>query len=200
MPNSIHFYGHKCQFQEHVQCGRSFFVPSISSFATKKILLLNLLTDLPEMTIASYKVDEELVAKPHKWDHGFIKRFMIVFGLLSSVFDYLTFGVLLWVLKANEAEFQTGWFVESVVSASLIVLLIRTRKVFFKSPIGPHLILATVLVVIFTISFPYTPMAGFFGFTPLPMSFFLPLTIILILYITLTEVVKWWFYKKWIKI
>ena len=179
--------------------GASLFLPFLP-LLPKQILLMNLLTDLPEMTIASDKVDDELVAKPRKWDLGFIKRYMIVFGLLSSVFDYFTFGVLLWVLDAKEVEFQTGWFVESVVSASLVVLLIRTRRIFFKSAIGPYLVLSTVAVIIFTISFPYMPLAIYFGFTPLPLEFFLPLTAIVIGYIMMTEFVKWWFYKKWTNI
>ena len=85
------------------------------------------------MTIATDRVDAIAVAKPQRWNIKFIKRFMITFGLLSCVFDFLTFGVLLFLLKADENVFQTGWFVESVISATLIVLVVRTRLTFFKS-------------------------------------------------------------------
>ena len=97
--------------------GASLFLPFLP-LLPKQILLINLLTDFPEMTIASDNVDDELVQAPRRWDIGFIRRFMIVFGLISSVFDYLTFGVLLW-LNATVAQFRTGWFIESIVSASL---------------------------------------------------------------------------------
>ena len=101
--------------------GASLFLPFLP-LLPKQILLINLLTDFPEMTIASDNVDDELVQAPRRWDIGFIRRFMIVFGLISSVFDYLTFGVLFW-LNATVAQFRTGWFIESIVSASLIVLV-----------------------------------------------------------------------------
>ena len=96
--------------------GASLFLPFLP-LLPKQILLTNLLTDFPEMTIATDSVDRELVNEPRRWDIGFIRNFMLTFGLLSSVFDYLTFGVLLLVLKASEAQFRTGWFVESVISA-----------------------------------------------------------------------------------
>ena len=87
------------------------------------------------MTIATDRVDEQSALKPRRWDMGFITRYMVVFGLLSSVFDYMTFGVLLFYLKANQQEFQTGWFMESVISATLIVLVLRTQLSIFKA--GP---------------------------------------------------------------
>jgi Mg2+-importing ATPase len=86
------------------------------------------LTDLPEMTIAGDRVDQELVSRPRRWSIGFIRNFMVVFGLLSSIFDFLTFGALLFLLHANVDQFRTGWFIESVISASFIVLIIRTRS------------------------------------------------------------------------
>ncbi|HEY5530363.1 MAG TPA: magnesium-translocating P-type ATPase, partial [Candidatus Anoxymicrobiaceae bacterium] len=98
-----------------------------------QVLLTNLMTDFPEMTIATDKVDPEMVGEPHRWNIHFIRTFMLVFGLLSSVFDFATFGVLLWVLHASPTQFRTGWFVESVISASMIVLVIRTRRLAIKS-------------------------------------------------------------------
>ena len=111
--------------------GASLFLPFLP-LLPKQILLINLLTDLPEMTIAGDNVDGELVQRPRRWDIHFIRKFMIVFGTLSSVFDCLTFVGLMW-LGATMTQFRTGWFIESIVSASLIVLVIRSRRPFFRS-------------------------------------------------------------------
>jgi len=102
----------------------------------KQILLTNLLTDIPEMTIATDSVDRELIEQPKRWDIAFIRKFMLTFGFVSSLFDYLTFRALLVVLHASQDQFRTGWFVESVISASAIVLVIRTRRTFFTSRPG----------------------------------------------------------------
>ncbi len=138
--------------------GASLFLPFLPLLPTQ-ILLTNLLTDFPEMTIATDSVDPELVAQPRRWDIVFIRKFMIVFGILSSVFDYLTFGALLWLLHANMDHFRTGWFQESVISASLIVLVIRSRRPFFQSRPGIYLLATTLLVVGLTMLLPYTPVA-----------------------------------------
>ena len=122
--------------------GASLFLPFLP-LLPKQILLTNLLTDFPEMTIATDRVDAISVNKPHRWDIKFIQRFMIVFGLLSSVYDYFTFGVLMLLMHANEKIFQTGWFVESVISATLIVLAATTGYIFFKSLPGKYLSIAT---------------------------------------------------------
>ena len=150
--------------------GASLFLPFLP-LLPKQILLTNLLTDLPEMTIATDSVDPELVEQPRRWDIRFIRNFMLTFGLLSSVFDYLTFGVLLLVLHATPTQFRTGWFLESVVSASLIVLVIRTRRPFFQSRPGRLLLMATLAVVTATLVLPYTPLGGILGFAPMPGSF-----------------------------
>ena len=126
--------------------GASLFLPFLP-LLPKQILLTNLMTDFPEMAIATDSVDSEMVEQPRRWDIKFIRKFMLAFGLLSSVFDYLTFGCLLWVLHATVDQFRTGWFMESVVSASLIVLVIRSRRPFFKSKPGKYLLLATLLIV-----------------------------------------------------
>ncbi|MDD1732905.1 MAG: magnesium-translocating P-type ATPase, partial [Methanothrix sp.] len=110
----------------------SLFLPFLPLLPTQ-VLLTNLLTDLPEMTIAGDRVDQELVARPRRWSIGYIRNFMVVFGLLSSIFDFLTFGALLFLLHANVDQFRTGWFIESVISASFIVLIIRTKRPFFSS-------------------------------------------------------------------
>ncbi len=162
----------------------------------KQILLTNLLTDFPEMTIATDRVDSEMVDHPQRWDIKAIRQFMITFGMVSSLFDYLTFGVLLIVLDATQVQFRTGWFIESVVSASLIVLVIRSRRQFFKSRPGKYLLMATLSVVVATLMVPFTPLAEIFGFSPLPISFLFLIGIIVFLYMLTAEMAKTVFYKR----
>ena len=162
----------------------------------KQILLTNLMTDFPEMTIATDRVDSEMVDHPRRWDIKTIRKFMITFGLVSSVFDYLTFGALLIILHATQDQFRTGWFLESVISASLIVLVIRSRKPFFKSSPSKYLFMATFLVVIVTVALPFTALGGIFGFSRLSISFILLIAIIAVLYIVTAEIAKAIFYKR----
>ena len=119
--------------------GASLFLPFLP-LLPKQILLTNLLTDLPEMTIATDRVDPELVEQPRRWDIKAIRSFMMTFGLVSSVFDYLTFGALADHPTCHPGQFRTGWFLESVISASLIVLVVRSRKPFFKSRPAKYLL------------------------------------------------------------
>jgi Mg2+-importing ATPase len=175
--------------------GASLFLPFLP-LLPKQILLTNLLTDFPEMTIATDSVDRELVEKPRRWNIQFIRDFMLTFGILSSVFDYLTFGVLLLILHATTHQFRTGWFLESVISASVTVLVIRTRKSFFRSKPGKYLLMATLLIVVVTILFPITPLAELLGFQPLPMTILLVIGIIVVLYIIAAEITKRSFYKR----
>jgi Mg2+-importing ATPase len=121
---------------------------------------------------------------------------MLTFGLLSSVFDYLTFGVLLLILQATPDQFRTGWFIESVISASITVLVIRTRKSFFRSKPGNYLLTATLLIVGVTIVIPITPLAELLGFQTLPMSILLVIGIIVALYLIAAEITKRFFYKR----
>jgi P-type Mg2+ transporter len=174
--------------------GVSLFLPFLP-LLPKQILLTNLMTDFPEMTIATDRVDAEMVDRPRRWDIKAIRKFMITFGLVSSVFDYLTFGTLLLILHATQDQFRTGWFLESVISASLIVLVIRSRKPFFKSRPSKYLFMATLLVVIVTVILPFTVLGGIFGFRPLTISFLLLITIIVMGYIVSAEMVKVVFYK-----
>ena len=175
--------------------GVSLFLPFLP-LLPKQILLTNLMTDFPEMTIATDRVDSEMVDHPRRWDIRAIRKFMFVFGLLSSVFDYLTFGVLLFILHATQDQFRTGWFLESVISASLVVLVIRSRKPFFKSRPATYLLMTTLLTVIVTMVLPFTPLGGIFDFSPLPLSFLLLIAMIVVLYILSAEMVKTVFYKK----
>jgi Mg2+-importing ATPase len=162
----------------------------------KQVLLTNLLTDLPELGIATDRVDAELIERPQRWNVAFIRRFMVLFGLVSSLYDGLTFAVLLWGLRAGPAEFRTGWFVESVVSAALIVLVVRTRRPLLQSRPSRLLLLATLLVVVGTVALPYTPMAGLLGFVPLPQRFLAILALIVLAYGASAELAKRWFYRK----
>ena len=161
----------------------------------KQILLTNLMTDIPEMTIATDSVDKEMVDYPRRWDIKAIRKFMITFGIISSVFDFLTFGVLLLILHATQVQFRTGWFLESVISASLIVLVIRSRRPFFKSQPGKYLFITTLSVVVVTLIVPFTPFSEIFGFSPLPMVFLLLIGIIVLFYIIAAEIAKMIFYK-----
>jgi Mg2+-importing ATPase len=175
--------------------GVSLFIPFLP-LLPKQILLTNLLTDFPEMTISTDRVDDEMVDYPRRWDIRAIRKFMITFGLVSSVFDYMTFGLLLLVLRANETQFRTGWFLESVISASMIVLVIRSRKPFFRSRPGKYLLIATLSIAVITLILPYTPMGTVFGFSPLSFSTYLYLLLIIMVYIVAAEITKRIFYRK----
>ncbi len=174
--------------------GASLLLPFLP-LLPKQILLTNLLTDMPEMTIATDSVDPEMLARPRRWDIGFIRSFMLVFGLLSSVFDYLTFGALLYILHAGTEEFRTGWFVESVLSAALVVLVVRSRRPFFRSRPGKHLLMATLGVGAATVVLPFLPFAPLLGLTPLPRSFQALLALIVILYVFSADLTKRLFYR-----
>jgi Mg2+-importing ATPase len=174
--------------------GASLLLPFLP-LLPKQILLTNLLTDFPEMTIATDSVDRELVERPRRWNITFIRRFMTIFGLLSSVFDYLTFGVLLFLLHASTEQFRTGWFVESVVSATVIVLVVRSRRPFFASRPSPMLVMATALVIIATLLLPYTQVGHLFGLAPLPLRFLFLLALIVAIYVTSAEFAKYRFYR-----
>jgi P-type Mg2+ transporter len=181
--------------------GNMFSMAGASLFLTflpllpKQILLMNLMTDFPEMNIARDSVDKEMVKVPRRWNIKFIKKFMITFGLVSSIFDYLTFGLLIYILHASATEFRTGWFMESVVSASLIVLVVRTRKPFYKSKPGRALLISTMIIAGITIILPFTPIAHLFGFGGLPLRFIPWLVIIIVMYIGTAELAKHFFYK-----
>jgi len=175
--------------------GASLLLPFLP-LLPKQILLTNLITDLPEMTIATDRIDAQAVQRPQRWDVKFIRRFMFRFGLLSSVFDFLTFGVLYFVLKASPEQFRSGWFVESVVSAALVVLVLRTRDPFWRSRPSRALALATLCVVIAAIALPYTPVGAVFGFAPLPWLFLSLMGLIVVGYIGAAEMLKRSFYRE----
>jgi Mg2+-importing ATPase len=174
--------------------GASLFLPFLP-LLPKQVLLMNLLTDLPEMTISTDNVDQETVEKPRHWDIKFIRKFMIVFGLISTIFDYATFAVLLFVLHSTINQFRTAWFTESVISASIVVLVIRTRKPMFKSKPSKYLLFATLLIITIVITIPFVPFSQIFGFTMLNASYLATITVIVLLYIITAELTKKIFYK-----
>lgn len=169
--------------------GASLFLPFLPLLA-KQILLNNFLSDFPSLTIATDNVDPELVEKPRRWDIKFIRDIMVIFGLISSVFDFLTFGVLIYIVKAAPAEFRTGWFVESLMTELLITLVLRTRRSIFKSKPGFYLWLSTLAVTVVAVAIPYLPFGALLGFTPLPLYALLLLLIITALYVVVSEVAK----------
>ncbi len=173
--------------------GASLFLPFLP-LLPKQILLTNLLTDFPEMTIASDNVDSQMVAQPRRWDIKFIRKFMITFGFVSSLFDFMTFGLLI-ALDVSAEQFRTAWFLESVVSASLIVFVVRSSSSFFKTRPGDYLIATTLMVVAITLSLPFTPIAPIVGFVPLPLSLIGLLLMIVMFYLSIAEIAKHIFYR-----
>ncbi|RFC47230.1 MAG: Mg2+-importing ATPase [Verrucomicrobia bacterium] len=169
--------------------GASLFLPFLP-LLPKQILLNNFLSDLPALTIATDSVDPEQVMRPRQWDQRFIRRYMVAFGLVSSVFDCCTFGALLWFLHADVSQFQTGWFIESLMTELFIVLVIRTYRPIFRSQPGRILTLASLAVAGATLVLPYTPMGALFGLVPLPWTFLLVLIGITFLYLLTSELVK----------
>ena len=161
-----------------------------------QILLTNFLTDFPAMTIAGDSVDREMVERPRRWNIGFIRNFMFTFGTVSSVFDYLTFGLLLLVLHVGQDQFRTAWFVESVMTELLIMLVIRTQKPFFRSKPGKYLLIGTLLVAVVTLLLPYSPLGKPLGLTPLPLPLLLTLLGITGLYVLASEAAKQFFYRR----
>jgi P-type Mg2+ transporter len=162
-----------------------------------QILLNNLLYDAGEMTIPTDRVDPELLQRPAQWDIRLIRRFMIFFGPISSVFDFLTFGVMLFVFHARGSLFQTAWFTESLATQSLVIFAIRTRRSpFFRSRPGLALTVGTVGSVAVGLILPFTPLAGLFGFTRLPLGFLAILAVMVVIYLALVELGKSFFFGR----
>ena len=174
--------------------GASLYLKFLPMLPTQ-IMLTNFMTDVPEMTIASDNVDPEWVSQPRRWDLKFIKRFMVVFGLANSACDYITFGILLYGMHATPKQFRTGWFIENVVTAALIVLVVRTRRPFWKSHPGKWLSVATLATVIVVLLMPYSPVAGLLGLEPLAPSFLLALLGVTVFYVFIAESAKYFFYR-----
>jgi Mg2+-importing ATPase len=176
--------------------GASLFLPFLPLLA-KQILLNNFLSDFPAIAIAGDNVDPERVSTPHRWDIRSIRNFMIVFGLVSSVFDYLTFGVLILLVKATPEVFRSGWFVESVLTEILAMMVVRTRRPFHKSKPGRWLLISTAIVAAVTFAIPYLPLNALLGFVPLSAPVMGWIVGITVLYVLATEAVKKAFYARY---
>jgi Mg2+-importing ATPase len=168
------------------------FLPMLPS----QILLNNLLYDASQMTIPTDRVDEEQLVRPSHWDIAFIRRFMVRFGPISSVFDFATFAVMLWGFHAAAPLFRSGWFVESLATQTLIVFVIRTRRVpFLRSRPSRPLLISVIAVVLIGIAIPQSPLNHALGFAPLPPVFFAVLVAFVITYLLSVELAKYFFFK-----
>jgi Mg2+-importing ATPase len=173
----------------------SLFLPFLPLLAGQ-ILLNNFLSDVPAIGLADDRVDPELVDQPRRWDIRFIGRFMLVFGLVSSFFDFLTFGALRAVFHATPELFRTAWFVESLLTELAIALVVRTRRPFYRSRPGQVLLVSTVVLVIVTFAIPFLPFASVLGFVPLPATLLVGVALITLLYAGATELAKRAFYRE----
>ena len=177
--------------------GASLFLPFLPMLPIQ-ILLNNLLYDFSQSAIPMDEVDKEYVEKPKRLDISFIRRFMVFLGPVSSLFDFLTFFVMLFIFNASEPLFQTAWFIESLSSQTLVIFVIRTKKSpFWRSKPSRTLLLSSTAIIALAVVLPYTPLGEIFRFVKPPATFFIALLVILAAYIALAEVVKNWFYKRY---
>ncbi len=172
----------------------SLFLPFLPLLAGQ-VLLNNFLSDIPAIGIADDSVDPDLIARPRRWDMRFIGRFMVEFGVTSSLFDLLTFAALLGLFRAGPELFRTGWFVESLLTELVIALIVRTERPFFRSRPGRLLLISTLLLVPLTFALPFLPGANLLGFVPPPAALLASLVAITLLYVLATELLKRWFYR-----
>jgi Mg2+-importing ATPase len=173
--------------------GASLFLPFLPMLPTQ-ILLNNILYDISEVPIPLDKVDEEEIAAPRVLDLQFIRNFMLVIGSISSLFDFLTFYVMLVVLQANEKLFQTGWFVESLCTQVLVIFIIRTRGNPLKSRAHFLLTGTTLGMAAAAVVLPFTPIGDYFGFVPPPAAFYAILAVMVLAYLLTVEIAKRIFY------
>jgi Mg2+-importing ATPase len=178
--------------------GASVFLPFLPMTAIQ-VLTNNLLYDFSQTTIPTDNVDAEYLAVPRRWDIGNIAKFVLCIGPISSIFDYVTYFTMLYGFGAwnNPALFQTGWFVESLLTQTLIIHIIRTAKIpFLESRASTALIATTVVIAAIGMALPFTPLGGFLGFVPLPQAYWIALGPILMSYVVLTHFVKTWFIRR----
>jgi len=161
----------------------------------KQILLTNFITDFPYLTVSSDNVDDEQISKPGVWNLKFIRNYMVIFGIHSSIFDVITFLTLYYYLKVKEADFQTGWFVESILTELFILFIIRTHKNFFKSRPGKYLTIFSILALVLTLVLPYIPFANQLGLVPLPLKTLAAMLLIVFSYIITADLLKVWFFN-----
>ena len=169
--------------------GASIILPFLPMLPTQ-ILLNNFMYDLSQVTIPTDNVDDQFLRKPQQWDIGLIRRFMVLIGPISSIFDFLTFYVLLRYFHADEVQFHTGWFVESLATQTLVLFVIRTAQNPLRSrPSGP--LAATALIIVATgVLLPFSPFSGALGFAALPANYFVYLSAATVAYLLLVEVGK----------
>lgn len=163
----------------------------------KQVLLTNFLTDFPFLAVSADNVDTEQLEKPGKWNLKIIRNYMVVFGAHSSFFDVITFLTLYYFLKAKDSEFQTGWFIESVLTELSIVFIIRTHKYFLKSKASKYIFIFSIFALILTLGLPYLPFASEFGLTPLPLINLGAMLLIVLAYIVTADLLKVWFFNKY---
>jgi P-type Mg2+ transporter len=181
--------------------GASIFLPFLPMLPIQ-VLTNNLLYDFSQTAIPTDNVDPEWLAKPRKWEIGALRRFILYIGPISSIFDYLTFFIMLYVFHAwtNEALFHTGWFVESLFTQTLIIHVIRTNKIpFLQSRASNALIFTSLLIVAIGAWLTVSPLAPFLGFVPLPGLYWPLLFGMLVCYVVLTQFVKVWFIRRFEK-
>lgn len=179
--------------------GASMFLPFLP-MAPIQVLTNNLLYDFSQTTIPTDNVDEEYLASPRKWDIGNIFKFMVFIGPISSLFDYLTYGMMLYVFDAwsDPSLFQTGWFVESLLTQTLVIHIVRTARIpFIESHASPALITTTIIICAVGITLPFTWAGSALGFVPLPWIYWPLVALMLVTYAALTHLVKVWFIRKW---
>jgi Mg2+-importing ATPase len=160
-----------------------------------QILLNNFLYDLCQVPIPSDRVDATYTVKPKRWNVRFIRRFMLLIGPLSSLYDFLTFAVMLKLFHADAVLFRTGWFVESLATQTLVIFVIRTAGRPWESRPSAGLAWGVCACVAVGVAIPFTPLAPWLGFTPLPPLFFAILGAMIVTYLALVEMVKRWFYR-----
>jgi len=177
--------------------GASLFLPFLPMLPIQ-ILLNNFLYDLSQVAIPSDEVDDEYLLKSRPWNVDYIKKFMIFIGPISSIFDFVTFGVLLFVFHASQSLFNTGWFLESLCTQTLVIHIIRTGKIpFIESKPSQFLMFTSIYIVTIGLIIPFTPLGKFFGFVAPPLTYFIALFLIVVSYLFLVQIGKKWFIKKY---
>ncbi|MBO0799847.1 MAG: cation transporting ATPase C-terminal domain-containing protein, partial [Blastocatellia bacterium] len=174
--------------------GASLLLPFLPMLPPQ-ILLNNLLYDLSQVTIPGDRVDLDYLQKPKKWSIGLIRRYMIWMGLISSAFDFLTFGVLIWGFRAGTGLFRTGWFIESLATQTLVILVIRTRNAPWRSRPSRSLVISTLACVISGTLFPFTPLAPLLGFVHPPLILLSTIALMVVVYLSMAELMKRWLYR-----
>jgi len=177
--------------------GASMFLPFLPMLPIQ-ILLNNFLYDLSQVAIPTDKVDGEYLVKPRPWNVQYIKRFMVIIGPISSIYDFITYGVMLFIFHSSPQLFHTGWFIESLCTQTLVIHIIRTGRIpFLESWPSRFLILTSILIVAIGISIPFSSLAKPFGFVPPPALYFVILFFIVVTYLFFVQVVKSWFIRKY---